>query len=153
MGLLIILLPLFILLSGCTLIPQDNSTKILTVMPDNITIKAHVAQTTEELRQGLMYRTYLAENEGMLFVFEEERHLSFWMANTVLPLDIIFLDENKTIVDIQQMDPCNVRDTSTCPHYVSSQPAMYALEVTQNFTKTMTYKSRAKLSGNDYFFI
>jgi uncharacterized membrane protein (UPF0127 family) len=71
--------------------------------------------------------THLDANEGMLFVFANEETRYFWMKDTPLPLSIAFLNENKTIVDIQDMQPFNETIIA------SAQPAMYALEMNQGF--------------------
>ena len=84
-----------------------------------------MAVTPEQRREGLMYRDRLGEREGMLFVFEQEEMLSFWMRNTPLPLSIAFIDARGVIVHITDMVPF-----SEVP--VSSQfPARFALEVNQ----------------------
>ena len=70
-----------------------------------------------------MYRESLAEGRGMLFVFPDTRPRSFWMKNTFIPLDIAYLDEELTIVDIQAMEP------ETLDSHPSASPAMFALEV------------------------
>ena len=68
----------------------------------NITFNVEVAKTTEERRTGLMYRKKLLNNEGMLFVFPREQIIQLWMKNTYIPLDVIFISENKVIVDIKK---------------------------------------------------
>ena len=68
----------------------------------NITFVVEVAKTIEERRSGLMYRKKLLNNEGMLFVFPQERIIQLWMKNTYIPLDVIFISENKVIVDIKR---------------------------------------------------
>ena len=74
-----------------------------------------------------MERTELAENAGMLFVFDREQQLSFWMRNTLIPLSIAYIDAEERIIDIQDMQPL---DETRHP---SAEPAMYALEVNQGF--------------------
>ena len=64
-----------------------------------------VADSSEKRTVGLMGRESLGEDRGMLFVFESEHTLSFWMKNTLIPLDIVFVDENLTVVDVQTMRP------------------------------------------------
>ena len=84
-----------------------------------------LAVTPEQRREGLMYRDRLGEREGMLFVFDQEQMLTFWMRNTPLPLSIAFIDARGVIVHITDMVPF-----SEVP--VSSQfPARFALEVNQ----------------------
>ena len=68
----------------------------------NITFTVEVAKTTEERRIGLMYRKKLLNNEGMLFIFPREKIIQLWMKNTYIPLDVIFISENKVIVDIKK---------------------------------------------------
>lgn len=96
---------------------------------EQVEVRVEVADDAAERAQGLMNRTELAENRGMLFVFEAEQELSFWMRNTLLPLSIAYIDAEGRIVDIQQMEPLDDEP----PHYVSAEPARYALEVNQGF--------------------
>ena len=68
----------------------------------NITFDVEIAKTIEERRTGLMYRKKLLNNEGMLFIFPREKIIQLWMKNTYIPLDVIFISENKVIVDIKK---------------------------------------------------
>ena len=68
----------------------------------NIIFNVEVAKTIEERRTGLMYRKKLLNNEGMLFIFPREKIIQLWMKNTYIPLDVIFISENKVIVDIKK---------------------------------------------------
>ena len=88
-----------------------------------------VAVTPEERQRGLSGRESMPVDAGMLFVFEEERVLSFWMRETLIPLDIVFIDGERRIVDIQTMVPEPDVSTGDLTVYLSSEPAMYALEV------------------------
>jgi hypothetical protein len=74
----------------------------LSVYNKNITFNVEVAKTIEERRTGLMYRKKLLNNEGMLFIFPREKIIQLWMKNTYIPLDVIFISENKVIVDIKK---------------------------------------------------
>jgi uncharacterized membrane protein (UPF0127 family) len=94
-------------------------------------VGVEVADDLFEQARGLMYRTTLGADRGMLFVYPEERELSFWMKNTQIPLSIAYIDSERRIVDILNMKPLDDRP----PHYVSSEPAQYALEVNQGFFK------------------
>lgn len=87
-------------------------------------IWAVLARTAEERALGLMFRTYLAPDSGMLFVFEKEETLRFWMKNTYIPLAIAFIDSRGVITDILEMMPLD-----TLTPYTSSKPVRYALEV------------------------
>jgi uncharacterized membrane protein (UPF0127 family) len=86
-----------------------------------------IAATDVERERGLMGRTALAQDAGMLFVFDQEQQLSFWMKDTLIPLSIAYIDTGGRIVDIQDMQPLD-----ETPH-PSTEPARYALEVNQGF--------------------
>lgn len=90
-----------------------------------VRVEAEIADDDSERTRGLMARERLGENEGMLFVFDSERPLSFIMENTLLPLSIAYIDSGGRIVDIQRMQPLS-NET-----YPSAEPAQYALEVNQ----------------------
>jgi len=67
-----------------------------------VTLDIEIAKTPFEIETGLMYRKSMKKNQGMLFVFNEIRERNFYMKNTRIPLDLIFLDHNKTIVSFQE---------------------------------------------------
>ncbi|MDP8952997.1 MAG: DUF192 domain-containing protein [Actinomycetota bacterium] len=94
---------------------------------EGVEVEAEIADDETERQKGLMERTELAENAGMLFVYEREQPLSFWMRNTTIPLSIAYIDAEGRIVDIQDMQPL---DETPRP---SAEPARYALEVNQGF--------------------
>ncbi len=94
---------------------------------ERVAVPVEIADTDEERQTGLMGRTALAEDAGMLFVFDVEQQLSFWMKDTLIPLSIAFIDSEGRIVDIQNMQPLD-----ETPH-PSAAPAQYALEVNQGF--------------------
>jgi len=86
-----------------------------------------LAQTPEQRNRGLMFRNKLEENRGMLFVFDHEGVYSFWMKNTFIPLDIIWLNENKEVVYIEKnAQPC-LEDK--CPSFKPDKEAKYVLEI------------------------
>ncbi len=78
--------------------------------------------------RGLMFRESLCENCGMLFINDREEEARFWMRNTLIPLDMVFIDQNDTVVDIQRATPCM---GMPCPTYTSRGKAKYILEVLQ----------------------
>ena len=88
-----------------------------------------LATTREEHQQGLSNRDHLLPDAGMLFVFTEESILAFWMRDTLIPLDILFLDQDRRIVDILTMTPQPGVPTDELTVYRSALPAMYAVEV------------------------
>ncbi len=96
---------------------------------EKVEVRVEIADRASERARGLMHRTTLAENRGMLFVFRSEERLSFWMKDTLIPLSIAFMDTEGRIVDIQDMKPLD----DDPPSYVSARPARYALEVNQGF--------------------
>ena len=103
-----------------TLVPSDGA--------EPVEVEAEIADDRAERTRGLMERTALAEDAGMIFVFGRERTLSFWMRNTLIPLSIAYVDAEGRIVDIEDMEPLD--DETKHP---SAEPAKYALEVNQGF--------------------
>lgn len=95
----------------------DGEAEVLTV---------ETADTQEEWVRGLMDRSRLDQGKGMLFLFDAEQPLSFWMKNTLLALDILFFDADGRFVSRAQMVPC---ETDPCPSTASKGPARYVLEV------------------------
>ena len=96
---------------------------------ESVEVAVEVADDTQEMARGLMGRTALAGDAGMLFVYPDERELSFWMRDTLIPLSIAFMDAEGRIVDIQDMKALDDEP----PHYTSAEPARYALEVNKGF--------------------
>lgn len=93
---------------------------------DSLLVKldVEVASTDYETQTGLMYRSSMAEKNGMLFIFDDVRMHSFYMKNTQIPLDIIFIDENWRIASFQEnAEPMNENGLS------SQVPVQYVLEV------------------------
>ena len=96
---------------------------------ENVEVRVEIADDFFERQRGLMDRTALGEDRGMLFVFRDEQPRSFWMKNTRIPLSIAYIDSRGRITDILDMKPLDDKP----PHYVSSEPVQYALEVNQGF--------------------
>lgn len=97
------------------------------VLPDGSEITLELAITPDELAQGLMFRPHLPDDRGMLLIFAEERLPSIWMMNTLVALDLIYLDNSGTIVDlIANAQPC---PGEPCPRFVPKRPARAVLEV------------------------
>jgi len=97
-------------------------------------LSLETATTPEERAIGLMNRTSLEEDEGMIFIYDEAKERSFWMKNTYIPLDMIFLTAERTVRTIKQADPePNVSDEDL-KTYTSEGPAKYVIEANQNFT-------------------
>ncbi|MEK6964301.1 MAG: DUF192 domain-containing protein [Nanoarchaeota archaeon] len=113
---------LLLLLLGCTSLPQ----LVIHFSNHDYLFKIEIVDTPALREKGLMNRSYLAEDQGMLFVFDREQVLTFWMKDTLIPLDILFIDQNERVVDIQTMGLCL---EEPCPGYISRKPAQYALEI------------------------
>ena len=108
--------------------PAPESTlTILNSVGESVEVPVEIADAPDEQQTGLMGRPALAEDSGMLFVFNDEQQRSFWMKDTLIPLSIAFIDSQGRIVDIQYMQPLD-----ETPH-LSAAPAQYALEVNQGF--------------------
>jgi uncharacterized membrane protein (UPF0127 family) len=103
-----------------------------------IPIRAELARTDAERTRGLMNRPSLPDGEGMLFVFEREHILSFWMKNTLIPLSIAFIRTDGRIIEIRDMRALDVTSVS------SSRSARYALEVPRGWF------TRAGIGTGDY---
>jgi uncharacterized membrane protein (UPF0127 family) len=88
-----------------------------------VTMRVEVARTDSEKAQGLMFRRKLEDGKGMLFVFENEEYLSFWMKNTYIPLSIAFVSSGGRITEIRDMEPLDLSPVR------SAYAARYALEV------------------------
>ncbi|MBI2541795.1 DUF192 domain-containing protein [Candidatus Woesearchaeota archaeon] len=133
---------LLLFLTGCAVrsdknfeeISIDNGIKI-------VKINAEIADDSQEMEKGLMFREKLNENEGMLFIFDDENYYAFWMKNTLMPLDIVFIGKNLTIVDIKRAVPCR---EDPCMTYSPASPAKYVLEMNENFT----LKKNVKIGDN-----
>lgn len=86
--------------------------------------QVEAARTPQEHEKGLMFRNTLADDKGMLFIFPERRAVSFWMKNTMIPLDMVFIDTDKRIVHIHPM--AKPYDESAVP---STKPVIAVLEI------------------------
>jgi len=109
-------------------------------------INLEVMRSSEELTRGLMYRTELRENRGMLFVFPDTESRSFWMTNTYIELDIIYVGEDFGVVSIQK----RAKPLTTKPR-PSEGPAKYVVEVNGGASDLWGVKKGTKLElGEDF---
>ncbi len=104
-------------------------------------IDAAVAANDADREQGLMYRTQLAANEGMLFVFDENAVHCFWMKNTLIPLSIAFIRADGTITDIDEMD------AETTNNHCPRNNGVYALEMSKGWFTAKGIKPGMKIKG------
>jgi uncharacterized membrane protein (UPF0127 family) len=108
----------------------DSSRPTTTItLPDGTQVKAELALTRDAQTQGMMFRTNLRPGEGMLFPFEEMAPRAFWMFQTLVPLDIIWLDDNKRIVEISANSPPCRTAPEDCPSYGGNAHSTYVLEL------------------------
>lgn len=103
-----------------------------------------IASTPEEREKGLMFRERLNENEGMLFVFPEEKPLSFWMKNTLIPLDVGFFDAGGFLIEVQRMEPDDGKTVHQSP-----EPGVYALEMNAGWFERHGLRRYARLKLPD----
>jgi len=128
-----------VLLSGCgtaaVSVPQESFVSIQLIAPDGraVTVSVELARTPVEQQRGLMDRTSLADGSGMLFIFPDSAVRSFWMKNTLVPLDIIFFDDAGFFVSQATMVPCPAG--GECPFTLSEGPARFALEIPAGFVQ------------------
>ncbi|HPS59065.1 MAG TPA: DUF192 domain-containing protein [Spirochaetota bacterium] len=116
---------------------------ILRYKSGKIPISIEIADTQPEKEKGLMFRSSLPYDRGMLFVFDSERSLSFWMKNTYIPLDIAYISSKGIINEIYRMEPLDYSIV-----YPSKKPAKYALEVNAGWFKKNGIEPGMKLDFN-----
>jgi uncharacterized membrane protein (UPF0127 family) len=104
-------------------------------------IDAAVAANDADREQGLMYRTNLAPNEGMLFVFNENAVHCFWMKNTLIPLSIAFIRADGTVTDIDEMQ------AETTNNHCPKNNGVYALEMSKGWFTSKGIKPGMKIQG------
>ena len=113
--------------AGAELRNSVKSELTTVVYPNGTRIQVELADTDEKRARGLMFREQLARERGMLFIFSEPGQWSFWMKNTKVSLDILWLDQKKKIVDLAENIPGCVGEP--CLQYQPAHEATYVLEV------------------------
>lgn len=101
----------------------------------NAAFVVEVASNDAQRMRGLMFREAMPADHGMLFVFEQELPLSFWMKNTRIPLDMLYFDRTARLVSIQSNVPPCV--TAYCPSYAAEGPSQFVLELNGNRSKAL----------------
>ena len=104
-------------------------------------IHAEVVSEPGSRAQGLMYRKSLAQNAGMLFIFDEQAPHCMWMKNTLIALSVAFIDDNGGIVNIADMEPHS--EASHC----ATRPVRYALEMNRGWFAARGVKPGSRLGG------
>ena len=128
-----IILLLLLLINGYLGSPQEQNAQeqnsqleTISIRAPNGTIYARLANTSLSRAQGIMHESCLCDNCGMLFAFSDSQIRSFWMKNTLIPLDIIFIYENFSVEGISNATPCA---SDPCPIYQSAHAVKYVLEI------------------------
>ena len=107
--------------------PQPASHDPRVILPDGTAIQVEIASDDATRAQGLMFRDQLAADRGMIFLFNQTNNYPFWMKNTLIPLDMIWIDDQKRIVAIKaSVPPCKA---DPCPSYDPAAFARYVLEL------------------------
>ena len=115
------------LFAAAPVLAQPGPLRKVDLSIDMRVIHAEVADSVAARMQGLMYRTSLAPNSGMLFVYERPAMECMWMKNTLVPLSVAFFDQAGRIINIEQMQP------QTEDSHCTERPASYALEMEQGW--------------------
>ena len=144
-GSLLSALLLGVVLTGTT--AQASDSELLPILtPSGITIQAEIARTPFQRATGLMYRDHLETHHGMLFFFGQPQAWGFWMKNTKIPLDMIWLDKQKQVVHIERSVPICTKTDDSCPLYKpNSDDAMYVLEIAADTADDYKIEKGSKL--------
>jgi uncharacterized membrane protein (UPF0127 family) len=123
----------FLVIALVSLLVGEN--RFVTIYIQDKPFLAEIAATPEKQSKGLMFRQKINDDYGMLFIFTEEDTRSFWMKNTLIALDIIYLNRAQQIVDMYVSVPPCCGDP--CPSYTSKLPAQYVLEINGGLAKKL----------------
>ena len=117
---------------------KNNPDIIPKVCFENKCFNVEIAGTPKEREMGLMNREYLNPNSGMLFVFDQIGVYNLWMKNTLIPLDMIWIDKNNRIIFIKEnAEPCK---TEQCESFGSNKKALYILEINGGLTEEIGFE-------------
>ena len=109
---------------------NENLVQFVNLKARDKVVRAELADTPERRTTGLMFREFMEKDSGMFFVFPSAGLHSFWMKDTKLSLDILWLDDKYKVVGIRQnVQPCDEIATPVCPSYIPEVKARYVLEV------------------------
>jgi uncharacterized membrane protein (UPF0127 family) len=137
----VIVLAFILIIPACM---QEQPTLVIHSVSGDHRVKVEVVTKPADQARGLMYRRSLEKDSGMLFIFRKEEPQSFWMKNTLIPLDMIFISRDLVIVDITTMQPCAAYP---CPDYTSRQPAQYVLEINAGYSRSLNILIGDKISS------
>ena len=110
-----------------------NGYRQVNVTVNEVELVTDIAATGEQRRKGLSVKDNMTENEAMLFLFDDLSRHSFWMSGMKFPIDIIWLDDNKTVVHVEhELEPC--APFADCPQYRPDADSLYVLETVAGFS-------------------
>lgn len=115
------------------------------ILPGGTIIQAELADTPQKRATGLMYREHLDADRGMLFTFTQAQAWVFWMKNTKIPLDLIWMNEKKQIIHMEQNVPICTRTDDSCPQYRPNEDALYVLELAGGRAENLKLQRGSKL--------
>lgn len=127
------------LLLGCNVTDQSQHLPTVQMQIGNKQFTLEVADDDAKREMGLMFRDSMPADRGMIFMFDEPEVLGFWMKNTRIPLDIIYVGGDSVVVSIKSMEPFDLRSTS------SDRPAQYAIELNKGMAAACGVKVGDKL--------
>ena len=107
-------------------------------------IKAEVAVTPEQHQKGLMHRQSMGGNEGMLFVFDRPGTQCFWMKNTLIPLQVAFIGDDGTVINLAEMKP------KSLDSHCSSRPVRFVLEMNTGWFTKRGVKPGSQIRGEPF---
>lgn len=114
-------------------------------LPGGAIIQAELADTPQKRATGLMYREHLDADRGMLFTFTQPQAWVFWMKNTKIPLDLIWINDKKKIIHMEQNVPICTRTDDSCPQYRPNEDALYVLELAAGRAESLKLQRGSKL--------
>lgn len=131
---------MLVVLTGMTAVRAESlprETLTLSNGKHEYTLQVEVAETSQQRSRGLMEREELAENAGMLFLYDREQSGSnaYWMYRTWIPLDIAFIDSDGIIRSLKTMSPCRSASSRDCPVYPAGASFRAALETNAGYFK------------------
>lgn len=134
---------IFVLLMGCSLAgrTQQPQLPLIELFGGMHRIEAELAASPESRQIGLMYRSFMAPQRGMLFVFTDVAKHCMWMRNTLLPLSVAFLDERGLIINVEDMQP------KTENNHCATRPARYALEMNAGWFRNRGLSTGIPITG------
>ena len=124
--------------------PKLRSGKVVFLEAKQEAVTVEIAERTDDRTRGLMYRKSMPDDHGMIFVFEEREDHTFWMKNTCIPLDMLFIDDDGTIVGIEENTPTLSERT-----FSVGCASRYVLELNAGWSRRhgVTAGQKVKLEG------